>query len=82
MKIINTKVADWNPRAMTSFYFRAPITEVETVSGTPLACIRFEKQLTTEGAAVYYCGGGVWVVCGYAYDGRDTLAAYYRAANI
>jgi hypothetical protein len=31
---------------------------------------------------VYYCGGGVWAICGYAYDGRDTLAAYYRAAKI
>lgn len=82
MKIINTAVADSNPRFMRSFYFRASLAEVEEVSGTPLTCIRLEKQMTKEGAAVYYCGGGIWSVVGYAYDGRDTLAAYYRAANI
>jgi hypothetical protein len=79
MKIINTYTHPNNPRFMISFTFRAPIAEVETVSGTALACIKHQQQLTKEGAGIYYHGGGVWEVAGYAYDMSDTLKAYHRA---
>lgn len=32
--------------------------------------------LATTGAKIHYCGGGWWLLLGYAYDGRDIKKIY------